>query len=66
VGQLARGGKHVASGGTERAHHAIRVPVAVVWRRGDPAEGIDGGSAFTAGVATEERGAVSTTLPDTL
>lgn len=61
MGQLAGRRKHAANSSAEWTHYAIWISVAVVWRRGDAAEGIDSGSAVAAGPTTEERGAVPST-----
>jgi hypothetical protein len=56
VGQLAPGGKHAASGSTECAHHAIWIPVAVVWGRGDAAKCDKDGPAVAVCLAADEKG----------
>lgn len=57
MGQLARGGKHAAGGGAERAHHAIRIPVAVVRQEDDAAERVYSGRAVTDSLEANEKGA---------
>lgn len=56
MGQLARGGKHAAGGSAERAHHAIRIPVAVVRQGDDAAERVLGGRAVTDKLKAEAKG----------
>ena len=58
MGQLAGGGKHAAGGCTKRAHHAIRIPVAVVWQGDDAAERAHSGRAVTEGLKAKEKGTI--------
>jgi hypothetical protein len=55
--QLAQGGQYAASSGAERAHHAIRIPVAVVRQGDDAAERVLSGRAVTESLETNEKGA---------
>jgi len=59
MGQLARQGRHAAGGGAGPAHHAIRIPISVVWRRVNAAEDVSGGTAVATGLKADKRGAES-------
>jgi len=55
--QLAHRGRHVASSGTVCTHHAIWIPVGVVWQGGNAAERVHGSRSVAASVKAEEKGA---------
>lgn len=56
MGQLARRGRYASKGSAECAHHAIWISVAVVWKRGDAAEGINGCTTVAAGIEEGKKG----------
>jgi hypothetical protein len=56
MGELARRNRHAASNSSECAHHAIWIPVTVVWRGSDATKCVDCSKAVAIGVAAETRG----------
>jgi len=55
--QLAHRRRYATSSGTVFTHHAIWIPVEVVWQRSNAAERIHGGRSVAARLEAEEKGA---------
>jgi len=56
VGELARRERDATSGGAYCTHHAIWIPVTVVWSRGDAAGCVGGRPAVATSFGSETKG----------